>query len=804
MKTIAAPFFILLTAATAWCQPAVIEKAESALRDEFPQAAIAPLTDALRKAQPAEKNRLGLLLARAQIAAGRPGDALKTLDSECARGSEDEVLLRAAAFAAQGSLDDAAKLAEPLSTKNPDAALLLARIRFEQGNTDGARALLPSSDTALPDDPNALRLLIDLQLDGEKFSDASATIDAARLQQRLSTAELDVATARLRLAENRPSEAAELFRQVISGKDLPAPVRDNAKIGLARALMTLGVETRAREVLRESINESPDAVAMQDMMSAWVDLEQKAGIDPSGNLRTWAAEKSNRRSLEAALQLARLNIDQKRAEAAATSMGEILAEPSLSPSDALRARLLLAESFVATGQTNEALALLESIRPEANGIASTYRLADLRGRAMAATGAHRQAYEAFAEALKLSRSPEEKASAATNCFLTALAADDIPLARDSYDLLRRNDPTNPELVRWSLLLSSAEAREGRIEGLEDLARRTPASEYSFLAKLALAEWHLARGESAESRQILGSARTEADTEQRAAALAAAEIFAADNSGSRSREDLVRSCNEFLAKYPQAPEAADIAFKLGELHSRAGDHAAAETVFAKLTQTVTDPESAALAKFLAAQSAARSMSSEGSGRALAWFDEIAQGNTSIRHRARFEQASLLLRDRRYDDAITLYDRILSANPPGDVRFAALMEKGDTLLALAQDKPEKLNEAIAIYATIAADTAAPADWRDQAACKQAAALSRAGQTESALAIYREILTRPPGITADHFWFYKAGLEAARILEQQSDWPAAIAVYDQMASAEGPQRDDIKQRARRLRLEHFIWEN
>ena len=69
---------------------------------------------------------------------------------------------------------------------------------------------------------------------------------------------------------------------------------------------------------------------------------------------------------------------------------------------------------------------------------------------------------------------------------------------------------------------------------------------------------------------------------------------------------------------------------------------------------------------------------------------------------------------------------------------------------------------------------------------------------------MLTRPPGTKADQFWFYKAGLEAARLLEDQQDWPAAIAIYDQMASAKGPQREELTQRARRLRLEHFIWEN
>jgi hypothetical protein len=34
--------------------------------------------------------------------------------------------------------------------------------------------------------------------------------------------------------------------------------------------------------------------------------------------------------------------------------------------------------------------------------------------------------------------------------------------------------------------------------------------------------------------------------------------------------------------------------------------------------------------------------------------------------------------------------------------------------------------------------------------------------------------------------------------------VAVYDRLASAGGAQREELKQRARRLRLEHFIWEN
>ena len=235
----------------------------------------------------------------------------------------------------------------------------------------------------------------------------------------------------------------------------------------------------------------------------------------------------------------------------------------------------------------------------------------------------------------------------------------------------------------------------------------------------------------------------------------------------------------------------------------GDHAAAETILAQLVEK-PDADASALAKFLAAQSAARSMSEAAADRALVWFNELAQGQSELRHRARFEQASLLLRQRKFTDALALQDSILASEPPDEVRHAARMERGDILFALGATEPGKLDEAAAAYAELASDEAVPADWRDQAACKRAAALARRGQAEKALALYREILDRPPSQGSDQFWFLKAGLEAARLLEEQKDWSAAVAIYDRMASASGAQREELEQRARKLRLEHFIWEN
>ncbi len=784
--------------------PTTAEKAETALRDGFPQAALAPLQDALRGAAPKERHRLGLVLARAQLDAGQPAAAQRTLETSCDRGSVETTLLRAAAAAAQGNLQDAAKLAQPHADTSPAAALLLARILREQGDATKALSLLPKPSDPLPDDPDSLRLLIDLQLAGGEASAAEAVIQTARERSLLPPAELDVALGRVRLAQDRPTEASEIFRGVLGNPDLPGPVRDNARLGLAKALITLGIDARARDVLSEGLATTPDALTTRESMELWLALQRKLGADPATDLRAWSTQKPGRRTFEARLQMAKLELQLKRADLAAAALGELAADPSLAAADKYRVRLSLAEARIAAGQAKQALELLDELAAGDAEAGRNYQLADLRGRALAATGAHRKAYEAFAQAATLAATADESTAAAANCLVCALAAGDVPLARQSYEVLRRAAPAHPDLVRWSFLIATAEAASGKIDGLAALARRAPAVDYAFQAKLALAEWRLARGDAAAAERILRTARDEADTEQRAASLAAEEIFAADNSGSLSREELLAACDSFLDKHPQSPEATDVAFKMAELHSRAGDHAAAESVLAKLARSVKEPDTAVLAKFLAAQSAARSMSSDATGRAMTWFDEIAQGTSDLRHRARFEQASILLRERRYKDALTLYDRMLAGDVPAEVRLAALMEKGDTLFASGAEDPAKFEEAANIYGIISAQADAPADWRDQAACKRAAALARAGKTAAALAIYREVLARPPGESADPFWFHKAGLEAGRLLEEQQDWPAAIAVYDQMAQAPGAQRDELKQRARRLRLEHFIWEN
>jgi hypothetical protein len=80
------------------------------------------------------------------------------------------------------------------------------------------------------------------------------------------------------------------------------------------------------------------------------------------------------------------------------------------------------------------------------------------------------------------------------------------------------------------------------------------------------------------------------------------------------------------------------------------------------------------------------------------------------------------------------------------------------------------------------------------------------EDALATFYQVLEDQsrPNRSPEFFWLYRAGFNAARLLEDQSKWESAAAVYEKLAAAGGARSDEAKARLSRLRLEHFLWKN
>ena len=56
---------------------------------------------------------------------------------------------------------------------------------------------------------------------------------------------------------------------------------------------------------------------------------------------------------------------------------------------------------------------------------------------------------------------------------------------------------------------------------------------------------------------------------------------------------------------------------------------------------------------------------------------------------------------------------------------------------------------------------------------------------------------------FWFAKAGFDAAALLESRQQWKSAVGIYEKMTAIPGPHAEQARQRIRKLRLEHFLWD-
>jgi len=154
---------------------------------------------------------------------------------------------------------------------------------------------------------------------------------------------------------------------------------------------------------------------------------------------------------------------------------------------------------------------------------------------------------------------------------------------------------------------------------------------------------------------------------------------------------------------------------------------------------------------------------------------------------------------------LYDDILGAKPDADLKFAALCGKGQNYFLLGGDDPKYFDQAIAAYTELASQPDGPAYWRNQALYYKGKCYEKLNKQNEALAAFYDVI-QPPGKRNDspeYFWYYKAGFDAARLMEEQGEWKSAIGIYQKMASLQGPRAEEAKSRAEQLRLDHFIWE-
>ncbi|PYL07012.1 MAG: hypothetical protein DME33_11880 [Verrucomicrobia bacterium] len=353
------------------------------------------------------------------------------------------------------------------------------------------------------------------------------------------------------------------------------------------------------------------------------------------------------------------------------------------------------------------------------------------------------------------------------------------------------------------LMQAAKGDKKAEASLQQFIRDFPKNPRVSEAWVALAElaFHSSPPRVDEARKTLARATESAPTAAAAERADYLSIWVEEAAGGNETK-VIELAKRFLEQHGPSPFAPEVRMKLAELYYRRQDFANAQTQFEIIAQQHPDDSLAEKALFFAAESAMSSMGEHSLDRAIVLFDQVVQKNGALRWSARNEEALIERKLGKTKDALALYDEVLKSDAPQSEKREALCAKGD--ISFETGGSENFQRAIEIYDQLASDKNEPSHWRNQALFKKALCLEKKDDRAGALETFYKILddeTREYG-QRELFWYYKAGFNAARLLEEDSKWESAAAIYERLAAVGGNRSEEAKTRLNHLRLEHFLW--
>lgn len=790
-----------------------LTSATQPLEDGVPQVAIVRLRGLL--AEPLkDKERDAALqkLAEALLAAGEANEALKVLTEPALHITPDVLFLRAQTLAALKRWADALPIYHELASSNSprrDDALM--------GEADALRALDHNAE-AIEKLTRLRRVntwsvraglrLAQLQLETSDPARAGRTLGLVKAQSASQRREKRLLRARTEAALGHTEKALELFATIVKKPEgAPHDVLLAALFGIADLHLGANTPEEGDDILEDYIEHRPNDPELQRVFEK-LDQLYSAERKPSlRDLTRWTIDTAQPRRALAQWHLARMNLRAGRRDNAAQLFSQLRAARFSFPPLA-EAYLEFAQLALQDRHYDEARAILN----EARALKPAARLlAQIESReAQVEYAAHnwRSAAERFEQIARAN--PQSAGDAFFNASLAWLQArDNSHFTADVNELAVSGGDENAraDLMLEQGLAQAAQNDKRAPETLQNFTRQFPGHPRVSETWVALAElaFHSSPPRVREAETFLARAM---EAHPNAAAAERADylrIWLADAAPDPNAPGVIALASEFLQKHERSRFTPEVRMKLGEAYFRRQDFVNAQTQFELLAQADANGSFAEKAQFFAAKSASQTMAEKSLERALVLLTEVVKRNGELKWAARNEQALIERKLGKPQDALHLYDDVLNENAKPAEKREALCGKADVIYELASNDREKYKAAFELYQQLASQPDVPPHWRNQALFKAGICLEKIDDRPRALETFYRVIENEgrPDKPREFFWFYKAGFNAARLLEEQSQWAPAASVYQKLALAGGERSDEAKARLSQLRLEHFLWE-
>jgi tetratricopeptide (TPR) repeat protein len=808
---IACVWAALIVEATA-ASPA-LKSARATLNEGLPLIAVEKVKRILKSSSLDLEDRRDAirLLGEALLAAGHAEMARSVLAPLVSAGDSEARLLEAHSFAREGEWAKArsayAALAAdpkaPLAARVGEAESLQA-----MGETSRALEILAPllSEKSLPVEVRirAASLYVeDQQL--AKARQLLSTIKVSNPSDKMWARYVD---GRILLAEHQMPAALAQFSRILEPS---ATVSENlvcaATLGASEAKAKLEGLEAADKKLETFIWRNPDSPWLELVFQRLDQVYAGEKNPTEDELRKWASRAPTGRAALARYYHGRLQAHFKKWDKV---QGTLEPFARLYPNHRLLplVHLLRADAFLALEQLTEAVSALDSASRNAT---TDEQRAEIELRTGLVQFRQRElvlAANSFQQAAE--RSPKIADIARYNAALSWLGQGNEVRFGEQFD--RLGDRPETTTMRRALAIEHGltQAREGRPEAGDSLRKflsESPNHPRAQEARLALAELNLATGSTDGAARWLKIATDKPHNETSDDQAAYLAIFLADSKTPRNDAEVIRLGNAFVNDRPKSPLVPEVRMKLGQVYFRQSDYPHAEEQFERLAREFPTNDYSETTLFLAGQCAMRTLNPGSMERGLKYFDQVAERNGPLKFQAREQQALIHVQMKKENEAVALYDFILAGKPPAvdaDLRASATIGKCDALMALGKADATKLDVALTVVEQLATDPDATAKWRYQALYKKGKVLEALGRPNEMVEAYNEVLDlNLNGATHDYFWFYQCGFEAARYFERRQNWSSAIAMLEKIARLKGPRDTQAADNAKRLRLEHFIWE-
>ncbi|MDQ3120446.1 MAG: tetratricopeptide repeat protein, partial [Verrucomicrobiota bacterium] len=791
-----------------------LTEAAQPLSDGIPQVAVVRLRAFLTgKMAEAERRAATAKLGEALIAAERPEEAVKVLSEPGLDALPGVKFFRAQALAAL------ARWAEALPLYREAAAENASELRSEAlfGETESLRALGRFDDAlnglrSLTNDPRwrvqaGLRSVEIVLAEKNDPARARRLLDSIQPNAEGERKERRLLRGRIEAQLGNHERAVTLFAAIVKNPvGASHSVLIAALIAMADAHLEMGTPGAGDDFLEDFIERRPQDRQLPEIFAKLDQLYAAERKQSRHDLGRWSKDAAQPRAGLAHWYLARAELRLGRRDIALQIFEQLRADhpalPALAAAFLECARLQLEDArfdqTLATLETARALRPPPLVLDEINLLAGRSQFEAKRFDSAA------QVYRQVAQ----TASPNAEA-AWFNASLAWLQEGNERAQAASQELSQRgtDNSSRGDLRLEEGLAQAARGEEAAVTSLQNFIKEFPKEARTSEAWVALAElaFHAVPPRLEEARQSLTRGLQGPVTpaaSERADYLA---LWLEEAGPGPNEARVIEMASGFLQKHPSSPLLPEVRLKLAETSYRRQDFATAQTQFEILAQRNATSSISEKAEFFAAQSAMQTMGAASLDRALVLFDNVVKKNGEWKWAARNEQAVIERKLGKPDDALTLYDEVLKGNAKPSEKREALCGKGDIFYELGAKDPENYRRAIELYDQLALDREASTHWRNQALFKKGICLEKLQAPAEALVAFYEIMEGESGRERrrEFFWFYKAGFNAARLLEEDSKWQPAAAIYEKLAFAGGGRSEEAKARLNRLRLEHFLWE-